>query len=473
MPSTHVLIVEDSPTLSAVYGSYLANESYQLHFSENGNDALELIKSNPPKLLVLDLNLPDMDGMTILQYIHEQQIPTVVIVLTAHGSVDLAVDAMNFGAFDFICKPVEAKRLQITLRNASNNHALKEIVDVFKEKYERDKYHGFIGSSPAMQSVYHIIENAASSQATVFVTGESGTGKELCAEALHKQSPRSENEFVALNCAAIPKELMESEVFGHVKGAFTGASKDREGAASLADGGTLFLDELCEMDLELQSKILRFVQTGTFQKVGSSKLEKVNVRFVCATNKDPLKEVHEGRFREDLYYRLHVIPIQLPALRERGADIIKIASKLLMKINNEEKKAFRKFSHSVEKILLNYPWPGNVRQLENVIRNLVVLNNGEEVQPSMLPAPLNQNSESHTELSIVSEQKIAPVISRALNIEPNSNVTPLWIVEKDVIEEAVRFCDGNIPKAAALLEVSPSTIYRKKQAWDELAAKTL
>jgi len=473
MSSTRVLIVEDSPTLSAVYGSYLANEPYQLSFAENGSEALNIIKANPPKLLILDLNLPDIDGMSILQYIYEQQIPTAVIVLTAHGSVDLAVDAMKFDAFDFICKPVEAKRLQITLRNASDNHSLKEIVDVFKEKYERDRYHGFIGSSPVMQSVYHIIENAAPSQATVFITGESGTGKELCAEALHKQSPRSENEFVALNCAAIPKELMESEIFGHVKGAFTGASKDRDGAASLADKGTLFLDELCEMDLELQSKILRFVQTGTFQKVGSSKLEKVNVRFVCATNREPLKEVQEGRFREDLYYRLHVIPIQLPALKERGADILKIASNLLRHIANEENKAFKKFSKSVEKIFLNYSWPGNVRQLENVIRNLVVLNNGEEVLPAMLPPPLNQTNGSHIALSIVTEQKTAPFVDSISPITTNNDVTPLWLVEKDVIEEAVRYCNGNIPKAAALLEVSPSTIYRKKQAWDELATKTL
>ncbi len=472
MPTTRVLIVEDSQTLSAVYGSYLANEPYQLAFTENGADALDIIKSDPPKLLILDLNLPDVDGMTILQYIHEHQIPTVVVVLTAHGSVDLAVDAMKYGAFDFISKPIEAKRLQITLRNASKNHELKQIVDVFKEKYERDKYHGFIGSSPEMQSVYHIIENAAPSQATVFVTGESGTGKELCAEALHKQSPRSHNKFVALNCAAIPNELMESEIFGHVKGAFTGALKDREGAATLANEGTLFLDELCEMNIELQSKILRFVQTGTFQKVGSSKLEKVNVRFICATNKAPLKEVEEGRFREDLYYRLHVIPIHLPALKERGADILKIATSFLSNICNEERKAFKQFSKAVEKIFLNYSWPGNVRELENVIRNLVVLNNGEEVLPSMLPPPLNGQDVNLATKLFVSEVNSDPTNSNVA-VAQNNDITPLWLVEKGVIEEAVRFCEGNIPKAAALLEVSPSTIYRKKQAWDELDAKIL
>ncbi len=472
MSSTRVFIVEDSPTLSAIYRSYLVNEPYQSTFFESGKEALEAIKVQPPQLVILDLNLPDMDGMTILQFIHEHEIPTLVVVLTAHGSIDLAVDAMRFGAFDFISKPVEAKRLQITLRNACKNHELKQIVDVFKEKYERDKYHGFIGSSPAMQSVYHIIENAAPSTATVFVTGESGTGKELCAEALHKQSPRSQNKFVALNCAAIPKDLMESEIFGHVKGSFTGAAKDREGAAQLADGGTLFLDELCEMGLELQSKILRFIQTGTFQKVGSNKLVEVDVRFVCATNRDPLKEVQEGRFREDLYYRLHVIPIQLPALRERGADIIKIATKFLNDICQEENKEFRSFSKQVEKVFLNYAWPGNVRQLENIIRNLVVLNNGQQILPAMLPPPLNQDGVTDVVPSQTAEEVISKVTQEQAPSVVASDITPLWLVEKSVIEETVQFCDGNIPKAAALLEVSPSTIYRKKQAWDELEAST-
>jgi len=471
MALNRLLIIEDSPTLSAVYQSYLKNEPYMVNILDNGQEALEAIKTDPPHLLLLDLNLPDIDGMEVLKYIDAHKLPIVVVILTAHGSVDIAVNAMRYGAFDFIAKPVEAKRLQITLRNASKNLELSQIADLFKEKYERKTYCDFIGSSPAMQSVYHIIENAAPSNATVFITGESGTGKELCAQAIHQKSRRSNESFVALNCAAIPKELMESEIFGHTKGAFTGAVKERNGAAYLANGGTLFLDELCEMDLELQSKILRFIQTGTFQKVGSSKEEKVDVRFVCATNRDPLQEMKEGRFREDLYYRLHVIPIQLPPLRERGNDILTIAKKLLLTISNEEDKGFKKFSKDVESILLNYNWPGNVRQLENVIRNLVVLNTDEIVTKKMLPPLVG------TQAKVVTKDNNMALPEEAIEKQPieydgNNEITPLWLVEKRAIEESIKLCDGNIPKAAALLEVSPSTIYRKKQTWEEMALPT-
>ena len=344
-------------------------------------------------------------------------------------------------------------------------------------------FESFIGSSMAMQGVYRIIESAAPSTATVFITGESGTGKELCAEAVHQLSPRKEAPFIALNCAAIPKDLMESEIFGHVKGAFTGALSERQGASALADGGTLFLDELCEMDLDLQSKILRFIQSGTFQKVGSSKQEKVNVRFVCATNRDPLAEVREGRFREDLYYRLHVIPIALPPLRERGKDIVEIASQFLTVISKEETKNFKRFNKAAEQLMLSYSWPGNVRELENVVRNLVVLNSGEEVMPEMFPAPVNQvgahltahleagkadDNQSFTESVAPQSGQLADVTQTETTQSSDNefNIIPLAQVERTAIEQAINLCDGNIPKAAALLDVSPSTIYRKKQAWE-------
>ncbi|MGD9356686.1 MAG: sigma-54 dependent transcriptional regulator, partial [Chromatiales bacterium] len=278
--------------------------------------------------------------------------------------------------------------------------------------------------------------------------------------------------FIALNCAAIPHDLMESEIFGHVKGAFTGAAGNRKGAASLADGGTLFLDELAEMDMDLQSKLLRFIQTGTFQKVGGTEYESVDVRFICATNRDPLQAVADGRLREDLYYRLHVVPVHLPPLRSRGDDILAIAMHFLLKYSQEEDKDFRGFSPEVEIILRNYNWPGNVRQLQNVIRNIVVLNNDTSVTLSHLPPPLNaplnemqfhretgsSSSDRHDTASATSAQRHSPSVT--------ADVRPLAIVEKEAIEHAIRVCGDNIPRAAALLEVSPSTIYRKKQAWD-------
>jgi DNA-binding NtrC family response regulator len=301
----------------------------------------------------------------------------------------------------------------------------------------------------------------AASKATVFITGESGTGKEVCAEAIHRQSPRSDRPFVTLNCAAIPKDLLESELFGHVKGAFTGAYTDRQGVAAQADSGTLFLDEIGEMDMAVQSKLLRFVQTGTFQKVGGSKTETVDVRLVCATNRDPLKEVEAGRFREDLYYRLHVIPIALPPLRERGEDILPIALRFLTDFSEEEGKDFAGFDTQAELRLRTYLWPGNVRQLQNVIRNIVVLHQGKQVTPEMLPPPLDKPVVESVVASV-----LAPLVSPATAGPVGvSAIRPLWVVEREAIERAIEACDGNIPKAAALLEVSPSTIYRKRLSW--------
>ncbi|MDM5126098.1 sigma-54-dependent transcriptional regulator [Aeromonas salmonicida] len=457
-----VLLVEDTRSLAVVYEQYLAQDGYEVLLADCGQQALVQLLTSPPPVVLLDLELPDMSGMDILQQITEQQLPCSVVVITAHGSVDVAVEAMRLGAFDFLTKPFDGKRLCATARNALKHQQLSSLVAQYRENFERSSFAGFIGASMPMQAVYRIIESAAPSKATVFITGESGTGKEVCAEAIHQCSPRSEQPFIALNCAAIPHDLMESEIFGHVKGSFTGAQGDRKGAASLADGGTLFLDEICEMDLDLQSKLLRFIQTGTLQRVGSGKLETVDVRFVCATNRDPLVEVKAGRFREDLYYRLHVIPLSLPPLRERGEDILLLARNLLQSYAKEENKRFKDFDVEAARVLLDYPWPGNVRELQNVVRNIVVLNDRELVSPDILPPPLNGSRGSMLAAT-------APLVTAGSATLPSFNapIRPLWLVEKETIEQAIASCDGNIPKAAALLEISPSTIYRKKQGWEE------
>ncbi|MGL6554874.1 sigma-54-dependent Fis family transcriptional regulator [Aeromonas jandaei] len=457
-----VLLVEDTRSLAVVYEQYLRQDGYEVVLADCGQQALEVLLTSPPPVVLLDLELPDMSGMEILQQITEQQLPCAVVVITAHGSVDVAVEAMRLGAFDFLTKPFDSKRLCATARNALKHQQLSSLVAHYRENFERQSFFGFIGASMAMQAVYRIIESAAPSKATVFITGESGTGKEVCAEAIHQCSPRREQPFIALNCAAIPHDLMESEIFGHVKGSFTGAQGDRKGAASLADGGTLFLDEICEMDLDLQSKLLRFIQTGTLQRVGSGKLETVDVRFICATNRDPLLEVKAGRFREDLYYRLHVIPLYLPPLRERGEDILLLARSLLQNYAKEENKRFRDFDAAAARVLLDYPWPGNVRELQNVVRNIVVLNDKELVSPDILPPPLN----GVRTLSVTAAATQQPAATSTTPVV-GGPIRPLWLVEKEVIEQAIASCDGNIPKAAALLEISPSTIYRKKQGWEE------
>jgi two-component system repressor protein LuxO len=263
---------------------------------------------------------------------------------------------------------------------------------------------------------------------------------------------------------------MESEIFGHVKGAFTGAVTAREGAAAHADGGTLFLDEICEMDLDLQSKLLRFIQTSSFQKVGGSKVQDVDVRFICATNKDPMEEVKAGRFREDLYYRLHVIPINLPPLRNREEDIFLIARYFLGHYSVEEDKGFERFAPETEAILLGYDWPGNVRQLQNVVRNIVVLNDNDIVTPAMLPPPLGELA-AGTFSNPPGNTAMAETAANARDAAAQSmSFRPLWQIEKQAIEQAIEQCDGNIPKAAALLDISPSTIYRKRQQWESLIA---
>ncbi|MCE2570762.1 sigma-54-dependent transcriptional regulator [Motilimonas eburnea] len=470
-----VLLVEDTLSLAATYKHYLSNEAIFLTHVDSGERAKQAIADLLPSLVLLDLKLPDMSGQEVLAWIREHEYPCSVVVMTAHSSVDVAVDVMRLGAQDFLEKPFDAARLRTTVMNALKQHRLNHIVAEIQST-ARTNYHGFIGSSLEMQAVYRIIDAAAPSKATVFITGESGTGKEVCAEAIHKQSPRKNKPFIALNCGAIPRDLMESEVFGHVKGSFTGASSERQGAASLADGGTLFLDEIGEMDLDLQTKLLRFVQTGVVQKVGGSKAEQVDVRFICATNKEPLAEVAAGRFREDLYYRLHVVPIALPPLRERGDDIIRIAEAFLEQFSQEESKNFKDLSQPVIERLLDYPWPGNIRQLQNIIRNVVVLNDGESVSLEHLPPPLNQAT---PQKAAETKPKAAPSQSIPAPREQTSTrvaeaatlldmpVRPLAEVERDTIEHAINLCDGNIPKAAALLAVSPSTIYRKKMVWDQ------
>ncbi|MCM2679548.1 sigma-54-dependent transcriptional regulator [Echinimonas agarilytica] len=473
-----LLLVEDSDSLAAIYEAYLVNESVTVERVSTGEAAIRQLMKTPPMVMLLDLKLPDMSGMDVLQWMSTQHLNTLVIIITAHGSVDVAVDSMRLGVFDFLEKPFDAGRLQVTVKNALRMNNLQSLVDDYQADVERTSYHGFIGSSLPMQQVYKMIDAVAPSKATVFITGESGTGKEVCAEAIHKQGPRVGKPFIALNCGAIPKDLMESEIFGHVKGAFTGANTDRKGAAAQADSGTLFLDEIGEMDLDLQTKLLRFVQTGRYQKVGGSKEEKVDVRFLCATNRDPWKEVQEGRFREDLYYRLFVVPIHLPPLRDRGRDMLSIASSLLRHYSKEEGKQFKRFSAATAAVLASYDWPGNVRELQNVIRNICVLHDGDEVIANQLPAPLNkQMPDESFELELTENdsevhEKSAPEHFEAVEMsvvetEEVVPLQPLWITEKQAIERAIEHCGGNIPKAAELLEVSPSTIYRKKQSWEE------
>ncbi|SNY92112.1 two-component system, repressor protein LuxO [Cohaesibacter sp. ES.047] len=411
----------------------------------------------------------------------------LLLALSENGSVSRAVASMQAGAHDFVARPVSADALAnrlsdllvhhrpaphadpvASVASPKPGHATAEILtrgeDIVAEEDVIKDFEGFIGNSPAMQGVYDQIMRVSASRAPVFITGESGTGKEVCAQALHARSSRGSGSFIAINCSAIPKDLMESELFGHMRGAFTGATEDRKGAAEMADGGTLFLDEIGEMPLDLQAKLLRLIQTGSLRRVGGSKEISLDIRFVAATNRDPLEEVRAGRFREDLFYRMHVLPIHLPPLRERVGDIMPLARSFLSQYALEESKGFKLFSLEAESMLKAYRWPGNVRQLQNIIRRLTVMYDGSVVEVEHLPDLLGDDTFYDSDLN--------EAISNLRNVGQimASHIEPFWKQEKQIIEGALNHFDGNISRAAAALEISPSTIYRKRMSWAQKEA---
>ena len=446
-----VLIIENDPTIRRLAAAALAAHEMRVREAADLAEAAALARNESFAIASVSLDGADEIIETITS-LREAGLACPLIATSARGSVSFAVEAVRAGAADFLVKPYQpaelVKRMLQVMQSAAH-----EVPEAHAEIFEG--FEGFIGASNAMRAIYEQIKRISPSKAPVFITGESGTGKEVAAEAIHARSDRAGGPFIALNCSAIPKELMESEIFGHVKGAFTGAHEDRAGAAELAHGGTLFLDEICEMDLALQAKLLRFVQTGTVRRVGDTKTRNVNVRFICATNRAPMQEVEAGNFREDLFYRLHVLPLHLPPLRERAGDIVRLAASFLARCAEEEGRAFRGFTAGASTRLTAFGWPGNVRQLQNVIRRVVVLHDGAEVSAEMLSLPDGERPATH---------EPARDTGPLPRIESPS-IAPLWRQEQRIIEEALKAFDGNAQKAAAALEVAPSTIYRKLQNW--------
>lgn len=467
---TKVLLVEDTATLSTLYETVLARADFDVGCAFSAAEARTAFAAETPPIVVLDLMLPDGDGLDVLRDMRARAPDTKVIVVTANGSVNLAVSAMQAGAFDFLVKPFEPKRLLNAAADAKAT--LTETVGLghAMESGEKTAFKGFIGKSQPMLELYNTIGLIGRSSATVFITGESGTGKEVCAQAIHEVSGRRTDSFVPLNCGAIPPDLLEPEVFGHLKGSFTGAVADKVGAAVAADRGTLFLDEICEMDLALQTKLLRFIQTGSVQPVGATRPQKVDVRILCATNRNPREEVAAGRFREDLFYRLHVVPLHLEPLRNRDDDVNLIAERMLRQFADEEGKAFRALSEEVRARFRAYDWPGNVRELLNVLRNVVVLNDGALVEASMLPGRLGAGAAEPKASAPHPRQPAAqnPVAPLGEGLVGRT----LAEVERHLIEATLAACDGSIPQAARMLDVSPSTLYRKRDAWSRRDANS-
>lgn len=386
---TTILIIDDDTSLRRVLEYNLQEAGYAVAAAASGEEGLRLFDEVAPALVITDMKMPGMDGMQVLKAIKERSPETLVIIVTAFGTVDIAVEAMKSGAHDYITKPFNRDELRLTVANALRFNGLAaENKRLKSELSDRSDFRTMVGSSSAMEKVFQVVHKVADSEASVLITGESGTGKELVARSIHAQSGRRNGPFVAINCAAIPRDLLESELFGHVKGAFTGAVKDKTGKFLMAEGGTLFLDEVGELPLELQPKLLRALQERVVEAVGGTREQKLDVRVVAATNLDIEKAIADGAFREDLYYRLSVIPIHLPPLRQRREDI----PLLLRYFCSKYDSARVVFDSQALAALSSYAWPGNVRELENLVERLLIMREGDTISFGELPEKISRGT---------------------------------------------------------------------------------
>ena len=384
-----ILIVDDEKNYLVVLEDLLSDEGYQVLTADAGAKALEIVHSHDLDLVITDMKMPGMDGMVLLERIHIFKADLPVIMMTAHGDVEKAEEAMRRGVFEYIFKPFNNEQLKLTVRRAVEHYRLIcHNRQLSQELQGRHQYGNIIGKNKAMQSIYALIEKVAPSKATVLITGESGTGKELIAKAIHYNSPRMNQPLISVNCGALPETLLESELFGHEKGAFSGAVNQRKGRFELAHKGTLFLDEVSEMSPHLQVKLLRILQEMEFERVGGTITQKVDVRIIAASNRDLREEVEQGRFRADLFYRLNVVHIHLPALRERSGDIPLLADHFLQKHHKASGSSSLSMTSEAERCLREYHWPGNIRELENVIERSAILCNGESIRVRDLPVEL-------------------------------------------------------------------------------------
>ncbi len=445
-----ILIAEDKESLRRVLAETLEAEGYAVVEAGDGEEAIQKISGEKFDLVLTDLKLPKKDGMEVLRAAKETFPSAAVVLMTAYGTIDVAVQAMKEGAYDFLSKPVDTNYLLMLIERAIERQRLwKENILFRSQLAERLSYPEIVGKSPQIKEAFLLLEKVAPTPATVFLSGESGTGKEIFARALHFLSPRKDGPFVAINCAAIPENLQESELFGHEKGAFTGADLSKPGRFELADKGTLFLDEVGDLSLPTQAKLLRVLQEGSLERVGGTKSIRVEVRFVAATNQDLVKATKEKRFREDLYFRLHVFPIALPPLRDRREDIPLLVERFLNRFATEMKKSIGGIREEALSLLQGYDWPGNVRELQNCMERAVILCPAGEIQREHIQLG-SERKEELSEVSLAQFKSLHDASSQAARS-----------VEKKLIREALSSSKGNKWQAAKRLRVSYKTLLFK------------
>jgi DNA-binding NtrC family response regulator len=444
-----ILVVDDELNMRLVLKAMLEKENYEVATASDGIEAFNVLKNNDVAVVVTDLKMPGLGGMGLLEKVVRNYPLTPVIIITAHGTIDTAVDALKKGAFDYITKPFEQDDLKNVINKAFKTRMFSED-EVVLSPDETDRY-DIIGHDKGMAEIFDMIKRVAPTTTTILITGETGTGKELIANAIHRSSPRKNNPFIKINCSAISENLIESELFGYERGAFTGAVSRKPGKFELAHKGTLFLDEVGDIPKEMQVKLLRVIQDHEFERVGGLQTIKVDVRLVTATNRDLLKDVNEGRFRDDLYYRLNVLPILLPSLRKRKEDINSLTDYFVEKFNKKLNRNVKHIDPGVRKLFLNYNWPGNIRELENLTERLVVMARGDSIAIEDIPAEFKSHDETVSILPFKGKKKSFKDIIKGKTEE----------IEKQMIIRVLKECNSNITKAAMQLGLSRRGLHFK------------
>jgi two-component system response regulator AtoC len=448
-----ILVVDDEESFRHMLSVILIKEGYEVETSSNGEEGLRKAAASTYDQILCDIRMPRMDGLAFLQEMKKTGMEATIIVMSAYGTVDIAIEAMKLGAYDYISKPFKPDEIILILKKAEEREQLRRENQILRKEIAREySFENIVSKNEKMQKLFDVIRKVSHYKSTVLITGESGTGKELVARALHYNSDRAQNPFIAVNCGAIPENLLESELFGHAKGAFTDAIRTKKGLFEEADAGTLFLDEIAELPGQLQVKLLRVLQDGEIRRIGETKPIQIDVRIVAATVKDLPKEVSEGRFREDLFYRLNVLPLHLPPLRERKEDIPLLIQHFIGKYNQAMNKNVKDIDHRAMETLMNYKWCGNVRELENTIERAIVLSEKNNIETENLPVEI-QNFKEELQLETLPDEEYSiKKASKSLEI--------------NLIKRALKKMKGNHTHAARLLEISHRALLYKIKEYE-------